>query len=129
VLIAGTVSLGSYLNRYFDEYPNVAEDYWGWQGGAEEIIERFVVLQDEYDELYLEGFFNAPHVFIPFYAGDDCPKCRIGEADRYDPAKRQLFAFRVESSQLNTVVFQAREFLFYRNGTPAFVIGEIVGKR
>jgi 4-amino-4-deoxy-L-arabinose transferase-like glycosyltransferase len=129
VLIGGAVSAANYIDRYHDEYPRVSEDYWGWQGGPEEVLERFVARQDEYDELYLEGFFNAPHVFIPFYTGDDCPKCRIGDASRYDATKRQLFAFRVESPHLGTVVFDIHETLFYRNGLPAFVVGEIVAVR
>jgi hypothetical protein len=87
------------------------------------------MLQESYDELYLEGFFNAPHVFIPFYTGDDCPKCRIGDASRYDPAKRQLFAFRVESPQLGMVEFEPKEWFVYQNGRPGFVIVEITGER
>jgi hypothetical protein len=129
IVVVGAVSLTGYLNRYFDEYPGVSEDFWGWQGGPQEIMGRYVALQAEYDELYLEGFFNAPHVFIPFYTGDDCPKCRIGDAARYDPDKRQLFAFRVESPQLATADFEPKEFFFYQNGNPGFVIGEIHGKR
>jgi 4-amino-4-deoxy-L-arabinose transferase-like glycosyltransferase len=129
VVLVGAVSLGGYLNRYFDEYPDVSEDFWGWQGGPQEILARYETLQDDYDELYLEGFFNAPHVFIPFYTGDACPKCRIGDASRYDPSKRQLFAFRVESPQLGMVEFEPKEFFFYQNGKPGFVIGEIVGER
>jgi 4-amino-4-deoxy-L-arabinose transferase-like glycosyltransferase len=129
VVLVGAISLGGYLDRYHSEYPNVSDDYWGWQDGPEEILERFVALQDEYDELYMEGFFNAPNIFIPFYTGDDCPKCRIGDASRYDATDRQLFAFRVESPQLDLVEFDVRETLYYHNGSPSFVIGEIVRLR
>jgi hypothetical protein len=129
VIAVGGVSAAAYFNRYFDDYPMESEGYWGWQGGPRTIIARFVELQDEYDELYLEGYFNAPRVFIPFYAGDDCPKCGIGAINRYDPDLRQLFAFRVESDELDRAEVRVLDTYFYRSGEPGFVLVEILGLR
>ena len=129
VMVAGSVSVASYLDRYFDEYPLESEGFWGWQGGPKTIIDRFVELQGEYDELYLEGYFNAPRVFIPFYAGDSCPKCRIGATNRYDPDLRQLFALRVESDELDRAEVRIVDTYFYRNGEPGFVFVEILRLR
>jgi len=128
VVIAAAVSATGYLNRYFDEYPLVSEGFWGWQGGPKAILQRYETMQDEYDDLFLEGYFNAPHVFIPFYTGDDCPKCHIGDSTRYDPARRQLFAIRVESADLQKVDFRLIDSFVFRNGEAGFVFIEILGK-
>jgi hypothetical protein len=129
VVLAAAVSATGYLNRYFDDYPLVSEGFWGWQGGPKAILQRYETMQDEYDDLFLEGYFNAPHVFIPFYTGDDCPKCRIGDSTRYDPARRQLFAIRVESADLQKVDFRLIDSFVFRSGEAGFVFIEILGKR
>ena len=125
----GALSFGSYASAYFSDYPRLSAGYWGWQDGPEEIISRFVALQDNYDALYLDGAFNAPHIFFPFYAGDRCHKCSVGGPDRFDPGKRQLFALRAENADLARYHFSLRETLFYPDGTPSFVLVEITGRR
>jgi hypothetical protein len=115
----------SYLDRYFDDYPRLAAGYWGWQDGPQEIIELFRAAGDEYDDLYLDGAFNGTQVFIPFYAGDDCDRCRVGGLDRYDPNRRQLFALRAENPELDRYPHSVRAVLHYPDGTPSFYIIEV----
>ena len=90
-------NFAAYLNRYHSEYPKLSAGYWGWQAGPKEIIEYFLSVEDDYDELVMDGTFNAPHMFYRFYAPDGCGKCVIGNTGRYDPTKRQLFALRPEN--------------------------------
>ena len=128
ITMAGAISLAGYLNRYFDEYPAVASGFRGWQDGPEEIIGRFVQLQDNYDELYLSDDFTAPGVFIPFYAGGNCSNCFIGGSEHYDGSKRQLFVFRAESPELERLNLRILDVVLYPDGTPAFFMGEVVSE-
>lgn len=129
LVIAVVLSTGSYLRSYHGDYADTSEGFWGWQGGPKTILAQFESVQDQYDELYLEGYFNAPHVFIPFYTDDRCPKCRIGGIDRYDPTKRQLFALRMESPELQRIDARIIDAYVYGNGDPGFLIVEILGVR
>jgi hypothetical protein len=126
-VIIGAVSVASYAERYFSDYPRLSAGYWGWQDGPQDVIKRFLAMQDSYDELYLDGQFNAPHIFYDFYAGEECAKCRIGGPDRFDPAKRQLFALRTENPELPKYRYQVRETLRYPDGSPSFLLVEIQG--
>jgi hypothetical protein len=74
VVVVAALAFVSYLRDYHNDYPRLSADYWGWQDGPQEIIAQLLSVQDEYDELYLDGTFNAPDIFIPFYAGDRCGK-------------------------------------------------------
>ena len=127
--VVAAVGFFRYQDRYFNEYPTLASGYWGWQDGAEEILHLFDERQSQYDELFLDGHFNAPTVFIPFYLGDSCPKCRIGGFERFSIEKRQLFAFRTENEDLKKWNYVVRDTLFYPDGKPSFLILELVGKR
>ncbi len=80
-----------------DEYKMYAADFWGWQYGPREVMVYFLQHKDEYDELYLTGYFNAPHIFLKFYdPKETCEQCFVGGFERYDETKRQLFALRPE---------------------------------
>jgi 4-amino-4-deoxy-L-arabinose transferase-like glycosyltransferase len=129
VLILGGASFVRFQDRYFGEYPTLASGYWGWQDGAEEILHLFEERQSEYDDLWLDGHFNAPTVFIPFYLGDSCPKCRIGGFDRFNIDRKQLFAFRSENEDLAKWNYVVKDTLYYPDGKPSFYILELVGKR
>lgn len=134
---AGTVALvvflslyafGDYLDQY-SNYPNVSADYWGWQDGPEEIIGYFESVEDDYDQLIMTGEFNAPHMFFWFYAPEGCSKCMIGEADRFDPAQRQLFALKPH--QIDTINpsydIVTKHTVEYPDGSVAFRLIEIEG--
>lgn len=129
VALAAGYSFASYLDRYHSEYPVLSDGYWGWQDGAQEIIEYFVEVEDQYDELYMDGSFNAPAIFFPFYAGDGCKKCTLGGDDRFNPAKRQLFALRPESFHADQYSYRIVHTLYHAGGSVAFVFIEITGRR
>jgi 4-amino-4-deoxy-L-arabinose transferase-like glycosyltransferase len=123
------VSLDAYLNRYFDDYPSLSAGFWGWQDGPQEIIGRFLALQPQYDQLIMDGTFNAPYIFFPFYAGDRCAKCDVGGPERYDPNRKQLFALRAENPELKNYAYVVRQTLHYPDGTPSFYLLEITGRK
>jgi 4-amino-4-deoxy-L-arabinose transferase-like glycosyltransferase len=129
VSIVALMSFASYLTRYHEEYPKLSAGYWGWQDGPQAIIERFVAVQDDYDQLYLDGDFNAPAIFIPFYAEGECRKCRIGGSNRFEPGLRQLFALRPQNVRPERWNFTIVDQLFYPSGELAFVFIEISGPR
>ena len=87
----------------------------------------FTRLQDQYDDLYLDGEFNAPHIFFRFYAPESCAKCQIGDTRSYLPHRRQLFALRPQNL-LPFYRYDIKETLRYPDGTIAFQIVEIMGR-
>jgi 4-amino-4-deoxy-L-arabinose transferase-like glycosyltransferase len=129
ISLAAAYSFGGYTLRYHEDYPGLSAGYWGWQEGPEEIISRFVGLQDQYDELYMDGMFNAPGIFIRFYAEGACPKCRIGDSESYQEDRRQLFALRPENLKTAEYDYVHKDNLFYPDGSLAFVFVEIAGRR
>ncbi len=129
VVIVALVSFGSYLSRYHSQYPSLSAGYWGWQDGPEEIVDYFFAVEDRYDQLYMDGKFNAPRIFFEFYAGDDCQKCLIGGLDRYDPAMRQLFALRPENLNAGEFEYTVLDTLVFPDGELAFLFVEITGRR
>jgi len=126
-VVAG-LGLASFLDVYHGEYQQVSAGYWGWQWGAGPIVEHFAAVEDEYDELVMEGAFNAAEVFLPFYAPDACAKCTFGHWDRYDPAKRQLFALQ-PFTLAPAFNFDIKGWLYAPSGELAFVFAEIEGDR
>ena len=128
IAVAGAMSLGSYLQRYQHDYPLVAAGYWGWQSGPREIMQHFLAVQDRYDQLIMDGDFNAPDIFIPFYAKDACPKCKIGGVDSFEPSKRQLFALRPQNIDAEHFDYVVQDTLHYPNGDRSFLLLEIRGR-
>jgi len=127
LVLIGGFQVAGYLQRYHGEYARLSAGYWGWQWGPEVIVPYFVRLQDEYDDLFLDGEFNAPYVFFRFYAPDDCAKCRIGNTDAYDPRRRQLFALRPHNLS-PSYRYDIKKTLHYPDGEVAFEIVEITGR-
>lgn len=127
VLVIAEVSLRSYLDRYHSEYPDLSADYWGWQEGPQEIIEYYFDHRDEYDQLVLDGEFNAPHIFFRFYAPDQCTQrgCTTGNADSYDPELRQLFALRPHN-YTDRYEYQTVHEIRYPSGELAFPLNKVV---
>ncbi len=128
VIVAGYRFL-HYQDRYFNDYPALSAGYWGWQDGPEEILGLFNERQDNYDELWMDGAFNAPAIFIPFYLGESCPKCHIGSFERFNIERRQLFAVRSENQDLGKWNYEVKQTLYYPDGKPSFYLVELVGRR
>ncbi len=88
--------IGSSLIRFIPRiqtYPHYAADFWGWQYGARDIVKYFAHHQYQYDEIYMEGAFNAPEIFFKFYALNNCKNCFIGVPhEKAKPYAKQLFA-------------------------------------
>ncbi len=132
VAVVGAVaalSFVSYLQKYHEDYPALAAGYWGWQDGPQEIMRHFAAVQGRYDQLFLDGEFNAPLQFVTFYNGEDCPKCFVGATDRYDPTKRQLFALRPKNITPDKWNYEVKGQLAYPSGETSFVFVEIRGRR
>ncbi|MEX0786469.1 MAG: tetratricopeptide repeat protein [Dehalococcoidia bacterium] len=133
VVLVGTMiwasfQLASYLDAYHGRYQEVAAEFNGWQWGAGDVIDAFVSVEDEYDELYLGGEFNAPQIFFSFYAPDACGNCTLGTWDRYDPGRRQLFALSPRYFA-QAYEYDVKQLLYDPGANLAFVIAEIIGTR
>lgn len=118
-----------YLVKYYFLYPTYSSDYWGWQYGPRDILNYFLSVQDNYDELIMNGEYNMPTIFIPFYTLGRCPKCRVSWlADAYDPKKHQLFAPALSELSKGDWAsrFKTVKELYYPNGQLAVKIGEII---
>ena len=122
------ISTVSYLKSYFWDYKSYAADFWGWQYGASEIIYYFNSSQNNYDELVMTPSFNAPSIFLKFFAPISCEKCIVGlpETD-LDKSKKQLFAVPGDYPQKHPEYnFKIIRIVNYPNNEVAFLIGEIV---
>lgn len=113
----------------FQKYPLYSSDYWGWQSGPKQIMAYFLEHQSSYQQLCLEGQFNAPQIFLKFYDPENrcLDKCQICDHQSFDPSQKQLFAISHETyvklgQQLN---FSVSQVVRYPNDQPAFFIGEI----
>ncbi len=127
VALLSSVAFASYLGRYHGEYPKLSAGYWGWQSGPREIVEYFLSVEDEYDQLIMDGEFNAPYMFFRFYAPEGCGKCVIGNTGRYDRRLKQLFALRPQNL-VPEYSYQTMRTLKYPNGDHAFSLVEITGR-
>jgi hypothetical protein len=61
------------------------------------VISFYLEQKDNYDELFMTGYFNSADIFLKFYDPlKECSNCFIGGFARYDADKTQLFAVRPE---------------------------------
>ncbi len=127
--LGGLYSFGAYVERYHSEYARLSDGYWGWQDGPKDILAYFETVEGDYDEMFMDGTFNAPNVFLSFFGDGDCAKCLIGANDKYEPSKRQLFALRPESLDTRAFNYRLVDALYAKNGSVSFVFVEITGKR
>lgn len=117
------VSIG-YLAILFFKYPLYSADYWGWQYGPKEAVLYFLKNINAYDEFYLTGKFNAPEIFLKFYAPDNkCFKCKIGSIENYKDNLRQIFAVSADEYNAIENSFVVNKKISYPDGSPAFYIG------
>lgn len=107
-ILYGLVFFGIYLKTYMTPTENTA-GFWGWQWGPREIMSYFKQHASEYDELYMQGAFNAGDIFIPFYDPDnECKdKCKLGGFEMYNSNKKQLF------------VVQSKDYDAYMSAIPS----------
>ncbi len=125
------ISVSLFSRAYFVDYPRKFYGYEGWQFGPKEVVEYFLSVDDQYDELFMTSDgFNGAEIFIPFYSQNyekGCSNCVIGGLDKVADGKRQLFAVHpheVESAGY-TGRFEVKKTIVYPDGTTAFVIGEV----
>lgn len=121
-------NFAGYLDHYHGTYRQVAADYWGWQYGPKQIIAYFEDHETEYDEFVMDGEFNSPQIYYPFYSPDDCKKCIIGGTDKYDPAKRQLFALRPKN-MIPGFDYEIHDSVKTPDGNAEFYLLEITGTK
>jgi tetratricopeptide (TPR) repeat protein len=114
------------METYHGRYEETSQDFWGWQWGARNLIDRFRDVEDEYDQLVMDSTFNAPEIFPLFYAPNDCEKCIIGHWDKYTPGTSQLFGLRAETAWM-TFEYDVKGQVYYPTGQLAFVFVEING--
>ena len=131
VAIAILVSGVLFVREYFGPYPGreYTVGFYGWQYGPREIVGSFLEHQQEYDQFIMEPAFNAPEIFLKFYAPDGCPGCRVGWPSRefYRPGLRQLFAAREETLKREGAQYTVKDRILYPNGQVAFLMVEIEG--
>ena len=125
VVVLALVAFGGYLSKYHGEYREVSAGYWGWQSGPEKIVEYFESVEAEYDQLIMDGEFNAPYMFFRFYAPEGCEKCVIGDTAVYDPDKRQLFALKPRNIDSRSYDISNKGAIEYPDGSPAFLLIEL----
>jgi hypothetical protein len=94
VLILATAIV--FVFHTYARYPEVSSGYWGWQAGPREMIAYYIDHADEYDQFLLDPDRNEPGIYLDFYIDDAALRSRavVGEVDRFDPARRQLFGIR-----------------------------------
>ena len=127
ILFSFLINFTVFVQFYFVRYPLYSSDFWGWQYGPKEIISYFIANQTKYDDLYMQGAFNSPEIFLKFYAPHSCANCRIGNPeDKYDPSRNQLFALTPLYVTEHNLKFVPQKVIYYPNHTVAFEIGEIV---
>ncbi len=68
------ISLGLYLNNYYNKYPYFYSR--DWQYGNKQVVEYIKTHYSEYDEIVFTRHYGEPHMFTLFYT-------------QYDPAKYQ----------------------------------------
>ncbi len=140
VLLYGTLALiislsfFQFFNKYFYEYPLYSSDFWGWQYGPRDIMKYFLLVENQYDDLYLSGEFNGATIFPKFYDPENhcLNKCQIGnfyeQPEIVNPARKQIFS--LSPDYLNKSLFKGRfkvkQTIYYPNSSVAFYIGEIV---
>lgn len=115
-------------------YPVYSSDFWGWQYGPKEIMKHFLLVKDQYDDLYMGGEFNAGEIFLKFYdPKNTCQgKCKLGDFYRnpqiYNSSRRQIFSLSpkyLESSNFKSK-FSIEKTIYYPSGKIAFLIGEVL---
>jgi 4-amino-4-deoxy-L-arabinose transferase-like glycosyltransferase len=120
------IEIVSFLNNYYYKYPSYSSDYWGWQYGPKEIIKYFITEKDNYDELYMTGYFNEPLSLLSFYNYDNkCKNCFVGGTEMVDPNKKQLFAVRKEEiNNLKIDYYAVKKIIYLPNNEEAYYIIE-----
>jgi hypothetical protein len=102
-----------------------SSDYWGWQSGPKEILFYFKSHQQDYQQLCLEGKFNAPEIFIKFYDTQNiCQgKCQVCGLDGLNYNRKQLFAISQNTfKQISNLNFNIKKIIYYPNQQPAFYL-------
>lgn len=121
------VSVVLFMNFYVNEYPLKSADFWGWQMGPKEMLGYFQEVEMDYDELLMPGEFNAPEIFLDFYA-PTCDKCRIGGIEDFNEQRRQLFGVTsagMEKLREQGLRLEVQREIHYPDGKLAFAVGEI----
>ncbi len=135
-IIIGAIllNLTFFARFYFIRYPLYSSNFWGWQYGPREIMNYFLQVENNYQDLYMSGEFNSGEIFIKFYDPENrCQnKCKGGDFWRepkiYNSSRKQVFSLSPEylnKSDLKTK-FVVKKTIYYPNTTVAFQIGEIV---
>lgn len=117
-----------YLRSYFESYKLYAADFWGWQYGAQQIVEVLVKEKDNYDIVYLAPAFNSPEIFIKYFGNNNCTNCTVGLPDTdLKTDTRQLFSLTPEYiEKFPDYKLNKKYTILYPDGNIAFIIAEIV---
>ncbi|MBP1722152.1 MAG: hypothetical protein H6Q45_764 [Deltaproteobacteria bacterium] len=129
MLLAGVAGIcileaGLFYSNQYQRYPLVSSDFWGWQAGPREIIAFFSDHRDEYDDLYMQGVFNEPHIFLDFYLVDSPlrEQAFIGSPPAVPMIPRRLFA--ISDGELKEQAYakslRVLQTLYYPNGNASF---------
>jgi len=115
----------SFINfwKLFQKYPLYSSDFWGWQSGPQEIMSYYIDQSKNYDQLCIEGAFNAPDIFIKFFDPQNiCKgKCKICDTKVFNSNKRQIFAV-TKDYIYDSKIFSIKKTIYYPNSEVAFYI-------
>lgn len=115
----------------YERYPLISADYWGWQYGPKEMIAYYKANWLAYDEFIMDGNYNGAYIFLDLYLTNpnERRKASLGDLDRLDPAKKQLFGVRAEvwnkMSDIAKSGFRLDKVIFYPNGEAAAYLLEL----
>ena len=130
-----TIIFLSFFNflKLWQDYPQYSADFWGWQFGPQEVMKYFLAQKNNYDQLCLEGVFNAPNIFLNFYdPKNNCSgKCDICSLESYQPKAKQLFAvslttYKEKIENRPNINFETQKIIYYPNNQAAFLIGKMI---
>ncbi|MBU0619304.1 glycosyltransferase family 39 protein [Patescibacteria group bacterium] len=126
LLLTSMAFLSFYSRAYFKEYPLYSADYWGWQYGPKEIISYFNQVDSQFDQLILSHQFNAPQIFLKFYAPEKYSRYSVGGLNDFSPEQKQLFALSPDDWR-QADINKIHKIIYYPNSQPAFYLAEING--
>lgn len=128
ISIIVVLSFLNFIDLYFQKYPLYSSDFWGWQYGPRKIMQYFLSVKNNYDDLYMSGEFNGSEIFIRFYdPKNSCQsKCKLGDFSQKSLFRRQLFSLSPELLEKlkSEKLFSIKKTIYYPNGNIAFLIGE-----
>lgn len=99
-VVLGVIAVLSFINflQLNSRYPLVSSDYYGWQYGYREAVEKTVPYRASYDDIIITHRFNYSDYLLNFYkVRYPCANCQVmSNPIRINVSRKQLFVLREE---------------------------------